>query len=763
MDKYLTNYAILSDAETIQTVKIQQAIDECASTGGGTVFFQPGIYRSGTLEMRSGVYLHLPAGATLKASGNKEDYNAPDAWPQNGASPREHTNGGHFIVFHEVENCGITGHGTIDGNGMAFGYRRDLIDVDKAPLELKRPSQMVWLCESRNIRLRDVELVNSAYWSCLVIGCSDVIISGLKIKNNPEIPNSDGLDIDSSRNVIVSDCLIDTEDDCITFRCDKSRLKNQNALLENVTVTNCQLRTPGCNAFRIGVGNGIIRDCCVSNCIIRGSSKGVCMEARYTFNTDDRPGCNIENIQFNNIFMESICPIFISSYCLGLYDVPAPAIRNIRFTNMVIYGQEQIVVQSNKKSVVEGITFSGVTLEISGSPAIQKSYGYSEWNHATNLAAFYLANAKDVTMRDLSVRVVDANSPIEAITIQDNCQPYMDNVKGFRQEATLPVVIQNPCVEYMAERFIEWANVLEQSFQIYGIDEQGRTEMRAFLEAMKTMPAQCMLLENLYKYPGSLDEIYINAAFDADNACRFRLLVLLLYAPTVEENYRKAGYPEGLWKDILGDLMVWLPKMREDLGFTGVTARIGEWILCCQNAQVIQMGRVQCEMSHKFNQPYAVFRENGQYVVREVSKDAPRNPDAILQYGDAVINLHIPATGPLKKEDCIASIKRMKQLKSELGGEYRAFVCYSWLLSDALQKLLPEKSNIRDFASLGHHLPNFGEQTNEIKWRLWNRNVATEGIANAPRDTSLRRNVATYLENGGRFQEGAFFILAEEI
>ena len=442
MDIFLRDLGLVPDSEKVQTAVIQKAIDDCASSGGGTVYMPSGLFVSGTLYMRSNVFLHLESNTTLKASPDYADYNAADAWVQNWASEPEHTTGGHFIVFLEVEHAGLTGHGTIDGNGMSFPYRRNVPDWmavhnDKS---IKRPAQMVYLCESKDIRIRDVRLFNSSYWSCFVWGCENVIISGLYIRNNPEIPNSDGIDIDSSRHVIVSDCLIDTEDDCITFRCAGRRLKNRNAILEDVTVTNCQLRTPGCNAFRIGVGNGIIRNCLVSNVLIRGSSKGVCLEARYTFNSDEEPGTAIENISFNNIFMESRCGIYMGSYCMGATDCIAPPVRNIRFSNITAKSCVNFVIQSNLGAVVEDIVLQNFNVELSGTPRVRFSRGYHEWEHATGRGAFLIAGAKNVTMRDITVRIPDESYATEAVVISDeDGEIFMDNVKGYKGNRVLPL------------------------------------------------------------------------------------------------------------------------------------------------------------------------------------------------------------------------------------------------------------------------------------------------------------------------------------
>lgn len=415
MDTFAKNYELVSDPVRVQTAAIQQAIDDCNHSGGGTVYFEPGIYRTGTIYLRSNTYLYIPSACILKGSDDLSDYNATDAWEQNMVVPSEHIYGQHLIVVLEAENCGITGGGTIDGNGSHFGYD----DCE----DFIRPAQMVYLCESKDVRISNINLVNSTYWSCFVHGCENVMLTGLRIRNNLHIPNGDGIDVDASRRVIVSDCIIQTQDDCITFRCDNgvfSQLKNKDAILEDITVTNCQLSTRDCNAFRIGVGNGVIRNCQVSNIVIRNSAKGVCMESRYAFNTDEQPGVSIENISFQNIFMECKLPVYLSSDCFGISEIFAPPIRNIRFSGLTVQSQHGIVVQANEGSSVENIVFRDVIMELQGVPDVADTYGYGEWDYVSSPAAFFIANAGSVALDTVQVQVKDPESSIYLAAIIKN-------------------------------------------------------------------------------------------------------------------------------------------------------------------------------------------------------------------------------------------------------------------------------------------------------------------------------------------------------
>ena len=263
----ILDYGAVADGVTINTEAIQKTIDACASAGGGRVLVPAGVFKSGTIWLRSHVELHLSQGATLLASDNHDDYNAEDAYEQNYGVPGENWVGEHFIIAHEIEDASITGFGTIDGNCYAFvddyfpepylwGWRSGIIKC-KDPVKL-RPGQLIVFIECKHIAVQDITVRNSPCWSLFLHGCDYVSVRGYKAFNPINMLNSDGIDIDTCRYVTVSDCIIETGDDAITVRCSKKRLKNQDRAAEYITITNCVLHTGIC-AFRLGVGYGEIR------------------------------------------------------------------------------------------------------------------------------------------------------------------------------------------------------------------------------------------------------------------------------------------------------------------------------------------------------------------------------------------------------------------------------------------------------------------------------------------------------------------------
>ena len=301
----ILDYGAVADGKTLNTQAIQNAIDACFYAGGGRVVIPSGIFKTGTVWLKSGVELHLEINATLLASDNMDDYNPLDAYEQNFSVPFEYWVGKHLIIAHEVENVAITGLGTVDGNCYAF------VDDDfnnpqwfrwragsfkcKDPEKL-RPGQLIVFIECRHVRVHDVTVRNSGCWSLFLHGCKYVGIRGYKAFNPINMLNSDGLDIDSSRYVTVSDCIIHSGDDGITIRCDENKLKNKNIHSEYITITNCSIHSGIC-AFRLGVGTGSIKHVRISNITVSR-----CRELLQFCTAYLTEGCAcIEDVYVNNI------------------------------------------------------------------------------------------------------------------------------------------------------------------------------------------------------------------------------------------------------------------------------------------------------------------------------------------------------------------------------------------------------------------------------------------------------------------------------
>ncbi|MEL7162411.1 MAG: glycosyl hydrolase family 28 protein, partial [Bacteroidota bacterium] len=295
---------------------IQQLIDSCHATGGGTVFFAAGDYLTGSLELKENVFLELAAGATLYGSTKITDY------PEEKKASLIYANG--------ANNIGIRGPGTINGQGDNFWRGQEH--------PITRPDRLILIENGKNVRFSDLTILNSPNWNLEVRFCDGVWIEGITMHAERKAPNTDGIDPVSSSNVFISNCYIDVGDDAI---CPKSRA---GIPVENLVVENCVLISDDA-AIKLGTrSEDPIRNCLFSNIIIRNSDYGIAF-----FNKD---GGTFENIRFDNIHIETTddaaadwtkppgtYPIFVdlehrpSSKRAGR---PLGKIKNVFFSNITI-------------------------------------------------------------------------------------------------------------------------------------------------------------------------------------------------------------------------------------------------------------------------------------------------------------------------------------------------------------------------------------------------------------------------------------------
>lgn len=255
----ISQYGAKGDGRTVNTRAIQKAIDDCSRTGG-TVTVPQGRFVTGTLYLKSNTTLFLEKGAVLLGSLDSSDYtpNSPktlkcvSTHSRNGKSKTNYA----LIFAEDQDDISIAGEGTIDGQGDKKQYQKGDNGHDRPKL--------IFIISCRNVVIRDVFLTNSAFWMQDYLGCDGLKILGIRVLNHANW-NNDGIDIDS-RNVTVSDCTIDSDDDGI---CLKSYLRDMPC--ENVVITNCRVAS-NCDAIKMGTpGAGGFKNIAISNCIVHPS------------------------------------------------------------------------------------------------------------------------------------------------------------------------------------------------------------------------------------------------------------------------------------------------------------------------------------------------------------------------------------------------------------------------------------------------------------------------------------------------------------
>ncbi len=262
--------------------------------------------------------------------------------------------------------------------------------------------------------------------------------------------------------------------------------------------------------------------------------------------------------------------------------------------------------------------------------------------------------------------------------------------------------------------------------------------------------------ETLKKFP--LEEV--TAALGDGELERFLLLCVVANYPSMRELYRQKNWPESMYNDIHGDLNIWLETLEKDLGYYGLTPRIFYWEVCCMTGNVKQCGRLQFNDIHYFTPNYSVYtKADGTLELRPAfERDNP--PAPLLSSHDKVINLHIPSGAPLKIEECQKSLKEIcRFVEHEYPDyDYKAVVCYSWLLDSQFEAILSPESNIVKFQKLGCNATLPVDETREVRWRLWGKAGMDCPLSELSADNSMRRSVIDFLQKGGKFYEGLLII-----
>lgn len=407
------DFGAIGDGVTLDTSAVQRAID-----AGGVVGFPPGTYRCGTLYLRDDCALDLAPGAVLLASSDRADYNADDFSPDNHVYTQECVSGAHFIVAENRHNITIRGGGRIDGNRGGF-YKLPKEQVCSYETIAWRPGQMIFLLHCHNITISDVEFTNSPYWNCFLYDCRDVQIRGLRITNPMHTPNGDGLDLDCCRRVTVSDCIIETGDDCIALRACRDFGASE-AVCENICISNCLLTTV-CNAVRIGVGDGVIRNVLMNNCCITGSRTGLCMALQYFAGSS----LQIEDCEFTNLRIEAERPFSIHSNAWGRSLGPVRRrIENLHFSGIRGTVNAGCLIDANAMGDICDLTFDDVVLVQKGktnySTFCNISFDYTENTDKIPETPWLVRNAKNIVFRDCDIRWEERPAEIRSKIIKVN-------------------------------------------------------------------------------------------------------------------------------------------------------------------------------------------------------------------------------------------------------------------------------------------------------------------------------------------------------
>jgi len=284
-----------ADTSKSVTTIIQQAIDQLSATGGGTVLIPAGHWKTGRIELKSNINLHLSDQATLSFSGAVEDYQPAVFTRSEGI---EVMSLGACIYANNADNIAITGKGKLIGPALNGSVRNQVMDsiVIEDFVSYKTPVKdrvydgknggyiflpmFISPINCTHVFIEGLSLENTAFWNIVPVYCDNVIIRGITV-HSVGIPRGDGMDISSSKNVLVEYCTLSCGDDCFTLKAGRGEDGLRvNKPTENVVIRNC-LAIKGHGGVTIGSETAaMIKNVFVQNCLFEQTNVGLRFKTR---------------------------------------------------------------------------------------------------------------------------------------------------------------------------------------------------------------------------------------------------------------------------------------------------------------------------------------------------------------------------------------------------------------------------------------------------------------------------------------------------
>ncbi len=362
----VNDFGACADGKTLNTMALQQAVDECHSSGGGIVVCEAGTYLTGSLNLKSNVELYLAPGCRILGSPDLSHY--PDFVSEGfkGEKAPEKTSK-YLIGAQHANNIAITGPGEINASGISFFDQTAIHASGRFANKPEERPRLLMLHKCQDVRIQDASFTESPCWTFWLMLCERVAINRIKISGDKRMLNNDGIDLDGCKDVVVSDCYINTEDDSIVIRAIQS-VHEEPAICENIAVTNCTLEST-CQCVRISCpSDHITRNCVFSNLTLRSRHNGINFDFPHRYvTTGSGTGADVSNISFSNLVIDCYAhPIRIEAQ----EGVKLTRVTGLSFDNIRAASTFPCVVKGTKDTIIEDVSFSNMQMKNNGDQAI---------------------------------------------------------------------------------------------------------------------------------------------------------------------------------------------------------------------------------------------------------------------------------------------------------------------------------------------------------------------------------------------------------
>ncbi len=386
----ITDFGAINDGNTDCTEAFSRAIRKCHDEGGGKIIVPPGTWLTGAIHMLSNINIHFEEGAKILFTTDKKKY-LPNVYTR--FEGMECMNYSPFIYAYGQENIALTGRGILDGQGEVWwswkGSWSGSVDTgwkhgtphqksdnelltemvaNNVPVEKRvfgeghflRPN-FVQFYRCRNILVDGLILKNSPMWNIHPVLSENIIIRNVEVRTLG--PNNDGCNPESSKNILIENCIFDTGDDCIAIKSGRNEDGRRiNVPSENIIIRNCTMYE-GHGGVVIGSEiSGNVRMVFVENCLMDSKN----LERAIRIKSNSLRGGVVEDIYIRNL---KVLQVSEATFKINLFYSTGrgkfyPVIRNIYLEEVHSYKSKYpIWINASEESSVENIYLINCTFE----------------------------------------------------------------------------------------------------------------------------------------------------------------------------------------------------------------------------------------------------------------------------------------------------------------------------------------------------------------------------------------------------------------
>lgn len=353
-----------------------RAMEKARKKGGARVVIPEGRWLvKGPIHLEDNVCLDIRKGAVLLFSSDPSCYLPTVKTSWEGTYLQNYSP---FIYAYGKHDVSIIGEGTIDGNcAVTFGKWRPLqktsqsltrsMNHEGVPIEKRNFGEGSWLrpqliqfFRCKNITVSDVFITNSPFWCVHLLQSENIICRGLRY--DAKLVNNDGIDPESSRDILIEDVSFNNGDDNIAIKSGRDNDGWTYGMpCENIIIRRCHFK--GLHAVVLGselsagIRNVYVEDCdwagyvkrafyvksnpdrggFVDNLVIRHCKFSEVEDLFYVTSMYAGEGKNSHNYtDIKNIRIEDVSCDSVSGFAIAIQGSPSCHVRDIRFCQLKV-------------------------------------------------------------------------------------------------------------------------------------------------------------------------------------------------------------------------------------------------------------------------------------------------------------------------------------------------------------------------------------------------------------------------------------------